>query len=110
MGIECTAHTFGIGVVHNKKILANIRDMYRPEKGGIVPLDAAKHHQHIALSLYQQALDNANINEKKIKAIALSNAPGLAPCLLEGLRFAQQKAQSLSIPIIPVTEGGVNHD
>ena len=32
VGIECTAHTFGVGIVDKGKILANIRDMYKTEK------------------------------------------------------------------------------
>ncbi len=102
LGIECTAHTFGVGIVQKRRILANIRDMYKPEKGGIVPIEAAKHHSQTALSLYTQALATAKTDETKIKAIALSNAPGLAPCLLAGLRFAQAKARELNVPIIPV--------
>ncbi len=102
LGIECTAHTFGVGIVHKGKILANIRDMYKPEKGGIIPLDAAKHHEKVAQTLYDQALKEANIKKKDIQALALSNAPGLAPCLIAGLKFAQEKARTLNIPIVPV--------
>ena len=48
LGIESTAHTFGIGIVKNGKILSNIRSMYSVEKGGIIPVDSAKHHREIA--------------------------------------------------------------
>lgn len=102
LGIECTAHTFGIGVVNKGKILANIRDMYKTEKGGIVPVEAAKHHAEIAERLYQEALDVAKMQEDEIDAIALSNAPGLAPCLLAGMRFAKAKAEKLNVSIVPV--------
>src|SRR3989338_6320348 len=102
LGIECTAHTFGVGIVQKRKVLANIKDMYKPEKGGIVPIEAAKHHSQVAPFIYAQALAAAKTDETKIKAIALSNAPGLAPCLLAGLRFAQGKAHELKVPIIPV--------
>ena len=102
LGIECTAHTFGIGIVHRGKILANVKDMYKTEKGGIVPIKSAEHHREVAERLYIEALRKSEINEKDIEAIALSNAPGLAPCLLEGLRFAREKARKLGIKIIPV--------
>lgn len=102
LGIECTAHTFGIGIAHRGNILANVRDMYAPKQGGIVPLEAAKHHVAAAPTLYAQALAAAKISENKIKAIALSNAPGLAPCLLAGLHFAREKARSLNVHLIPV--------
>src|SRR3989338_2135201 len=102
VGIECTAHTFGVGIVHKKKILANVRDMYKPIRGGIVPVEAGKHHRNVAESLYKQALREAHVDENNIVAIALSNAPGLAPCLLAGLTFAKEKAKMLNVPIVPV--------
>jgi N6-L-threonylcarbamoyladenine synthase len=102
LGIECTAHTFGIGVAHKGKILANVRDMFTTDKGGIVPMEAAKHHSAVAERLYNEALDIAKIKEFDIQAIALSNAPGLAPCLLSGLKFAKEIAKKLNKPIIPV--------
>ncbi len=102
LGIECTAHTFGIGIVNNGKILANVKDMYKPEKGGIIPMDSANHHKEVAETVYQEALEEAEISEKDIDVIAISNAPGLAPCLLSGMHFAKEKARKLKIRIIPV--------
>jgi len=102
LGIETTAHTFGIGIVNNGKILCNIKDMHKPISGGIVPMDSASHHRRVAETLYNEALKKAKINEKQIIAIALSNAPGLAPCLLAGMEFAKKKAKELNIPIVLV--------
>ena len=102
LGIECTAHTFGMGIVHKGKILANIKDMYCPKLGGIIPMESAKHHENVAEKIYQEALVTAKITERDIDAIALSNAPGLAPCLLVGLRFAKRLAKKLNVKIIPV--------
>jgi len=102
IGIESTAHTFGVGVVDNEKILSNVRDMYTTEKGGIVPMEAAKHHSLIAEEVWKKALDEAKVNEDDIEGIAFSQAPGLAPCLIEGLRFARGKARELKIPVIPI--------
>ena len=102
LGIESTAHTFGIGIVNQGKILANVKDMYKTEKGGIIPVDSAKHHREVSERLYLEALEKSGIKEEEIEGIALSNAPGLAPCLLEGLKFAKKLAEKLKIPIIPV--------
>ena len=51
LGVESTAHTFGIGIVRGNpkapagiEILANAKDSYTTEKGGIIPAEAAKHH------------------------------------------------------------------
>jgi len=102
LGIESTAHTFGIGIARNGRILANVKSMYKPEKGGIVPMKSAEHHRQTAEEIYSLALKEAGINETEIEAIAFSNAPGLAPCLLAGMSFAKDKSQKLGLKIIPV--------
>jgi glycoprotease/Kae1 family metallohydrolase len=102
LGIESTAHTFGIAIVKNGKILVNIKDMYTTELGGMIPVDSAKHHESIKEKLYFQALEQANIKESELKAIAFSQAPGLAPCLLVGMRFAKFLSKKLNVPLIPV--------
>jgi N6-L-threonylcarbamoyladenine synthase len=102
LGIESTAHTFGIGVVRNGKILANVKDSYTTEKGGIIPIDSAKHHAACADSVWNLAFEKAGIKEKDISAIAISQGPGLAPCLSEGMKFAKKKAKELDVPIVPV--------
>ena len=102
LGIESTAHTFGIGIVKDGKILANVREMYTTESGGIVPMDSAKHHKKIAKEVYLRALKEANIKEKQIDAIAFSQGPGLPPCLIEGMKFAKALCQKLDRPLVPV--------
>ncbi len=96
LGIESTAHTYGIGIVKNGKILANVRDMYSTEKGGIIPTESAKHHEKIADGIYYKALAEAGINEGEVDAIAFSQGPGLSPCLLVGLRFAKNLYKRLN--------------
>ena len=102
LGIESTAHTFGIGVVENGKVLSNVKDSYTTEKGGIIPTDAAEHHKKVAHELYLKVLQNADIKEKDINAIAFSIGPGLAPCLLEGIKFAKEISRRLRKPLVPV--------
>ena len=104
LGIESTAHTFGIGIVKDGKILANVRDMYTTETGGIIPSESAKHHAKLSHELYEKALESSGIKEKEIDAIAFSQGPGLAPCLLEGMKFAKEISLKLDKPIV-----GVNH-
>ena len=102
LGIESTAHTFGVGVVKDGKILSNVRDTYTTKKGGIIPLDAAKHHEKKKYEIYEEALKQAKIAEKDIDAIAFSEGPGLAPCLLVGMKFTREIAEKLKLPIVPV--------
>lgn len=102
LGIESTAHTFGIGIVDNGKVLANVRDMYTTQTGGIVPLDSAKHHAAVADKLFADALAKAQIDEKQITAISFSQGPGIAPCLLFGIKFAKKLATRLGVSLVPV--------
>ncbi len=102
LGIESTAHTFGIGIVHEGKVLANVKDSYTTEKGGIIPLDAAKHHEKVSEEVYKKALDAAKIDESQIEAIAFSQGPGLSPCLLAGIKFTKKIAEKLKKPVVPV--------
>jgi len=102
LGIESTAHTFGISILKDNKFLCNLKDMYTTEKGGIIPVEAAKHHEKICDSLLKQALEQSHITLKDIDLIAVSNAPGLAPCLLQGLKFAKKLSKELQVPLVPV--------
>lgn len=102
LGIESTAHTFGIAIVKNGKILSNVKKTYTTEKGGIIPMEAAKHHFNNKNEIYSEALSNAKITEKDINGIAISQGPGLAPCLLEGMKFSKELSKRLNLPLIPV--------
>ena len=102
LGIESTAHTFGVGVVKNGKILSNIKKSFTTEKGGLIPMEVAKHHQENKYKIYSEALEKSGISEDKIDAIAFSQGPGLAPCLLEGIKFTKEISLKLKKPIVPV--------
>ncbi len=102
LGIESTAHTFGIGIVRNGKILSNIKSSFTTEKGGLIPMEVAKHHRENKEKIYSGALEKAKISEDKIEAIAFSQGPGLAPCLLEGIKFAKELSLKLKKPVVPI--------
>ena len=102
LGIESTAHTFGVAVVKDSKVLSNVKDSYTTEKGGIIPTESAKHHEKIADGVYKKAIEQAEITLEEIDAIAFSQGPGLSPCLLVGLRFAKSLCKKLNVSLIPV--------
>ena len=104
LGIESTAHTFGLSVVQGKKVLSNIRDSYSTEKGGMIPYKVAEHHLNVFLDVFAQALKKAKINYEQIDAIAFSQSPGLGPALRIGVTFARTLNLLLKKPLI-----GVNH-
>tara|TARA_Y100000310_G_scaffold31664_1_gene29998 strand:+ start:1605 stop:2603 length:999 start_codon:yes stop_codon:yes gene_type:complete len=106
LGIESTAHTFGVGIVRDGKIIANKRRMYTTDDGGIIPMESAKHHFENKNEVYFEALDEAGLTgkEEEVDAIAFSQSPGLAPCLIEGMKFAKELSKKLERPIV-----GINH-
>lgn len=104
LGIESTAHTFGIGIIKNKKILANITDSYTTEKGGIIPIQAAKHHEKVCNKVINDALKEAKIKIQDVDLIAYSSGPGLGPCLRVALNLTKKLNEKYKIPFI-----GVNH-
>lgn len=104
LGIESTAHTLSIAILRNNKFLANETKSYTNPNGGIHPTEAALHHKTQKEILLEQTLKKANLTMKDINLIAVSNAPGLSPCLLVGLNFAKDLAKKYKIPIV-----GVNH-
>lgn len=106
LGIESTAHTFAIGIVSSKKeVLADARAVYKTDKGGIIPTEAATHHKGIAHDLVKQScLEAESKGMKKIDLIAYSRGPGLSHSLHVGKNMAEELVKDLDIPFI-----GVNH-
>jgi len=104
LGIESTAHTFGVGIVKGNKVLSNVWDMYVPEEGGIHPTKAADHHVEKAAYIIRQSLDEAGIKEDEIDLIAYSKGPGIGKCLRIGMATARTLSLKLNKPMI-----GVNH-
>jgi len=107
LGIESTAHTFGIGIIDNKgKIYANIKKQYTSqEKGvGIKPYDASIFHYQHAMDALKEALEASKLSIHDINVISFARSPGLGPCLSVGATFARSLALKYNKPI-----AGVNH-
>jgi universal protein Kae1 len=102
LGIECTAHTFGIGITDGKKMLADARDIYKPEKGGIHPIEAKNHHLKVKEKVLQEALTKAKITLDDLDILSYSAGPGLPPCLKVGAEFVSQIAAETEKPVIAV--------
>lgn len=105
LGIEGTAHTFGVGIVDSKgNILANTAKTYVPAKGGIHPRDAAQFHAANARAVLDEALEKSRVKLEDINLVAFSQGPGLGPVLRTASTAARALAVRLRVPII-----GVNH-
>ncbi len=77
--------------------------------GGVVPNLAKREHQkNLPLLLDQLTVKIRSLSHriklKDIDLIAVTNGPGLAPCLWAGVNFAQELAQKLNKPLV-----GINH-
>ncbi len=103
LGIESTAHTLGIGITKNKEIIANEKSIYKPEEGeGIIPREAAEHHEKTREKTLKKAIEEAGIEKDEIDLIAVANGPGLPPCLLQGVELAKKLSKELKANIVPV--------
>ncbi|BDR92746.1 KEOPS complex N(6)-L-threonylcarbamoyladenine synthase Kae1 [Vulcanisaeta souniana] len=106
LGIESTAHTFGIGIASEDGILVNINDTYTPPQGvGIHPRAAADHHVMVGPRLLKEALGKLGIAIRDIDAVAFSMGPGLGPALRIGATLARAIAIKFSKPLVPVHHG-----
>jgi N6-L-threonylcarbamoyladenine synthase len=105
LGIESTAHTFGVGIVTSDgDILANERDMFQTESGGMIPHEVAEHHRQIWQDVLQRALDKANLKMEDIGLISFSRGPGLVPSLKVGRDVTEELSKKYNIPYV-----GINH-
>ena len=105
LGIESTAHTFGIGIVNqNCEILANEKNSFRTDEGGIKPAEAADFHYANAVKVINTALEKAGLKMNDIDLIAFAQGPGLGPCLKVGALVARFLSLEYGIPLL-----GVNH-
>jgi len=106
LGIESTAHTFGVGIASSSgKILANVRYVYRPREGGIHPREASQHHSRIAPKALKEALEHAGLRLRDLDGIAFSIGPGMGPCLRVGATIARALALKSGKPLIAVNHG-----
>src|SRR3989344_7697289 len=105
LGIESTAHTFGVAVVtFDGKILSNEKDMFSTDSGGMIPHEVAEHHRKVKEVILRRALESAGIELNDIDLISYSHGPGLPPSLLVGMEFAKELAKRSGAQV-----GGANH-
>jgi len=104
LGIESTAHTLGIGIVSDEKILSNALHSYRPKKEGIIPRKAADHHADCFAQVLLDALNEGGVGLEDVDLFAFSQGPGIGQCLRCSCAAARYLSSKYKKPII-----GVNH-
>ncbi len=105
IGIESSAHTFGVGIVDDGKILANEKSSYNVGKGGMIPAKVAEFHVENAGKVISTALEKAGVKLKEIEGVGYTRGPGLGPCLQVGELAAKTLSKMLNIPIAQVNHG-----
>jgi len=105
LGIESTAHTFGVGIMTAKgEVLANAKDSYTSKDIGMIPNEIANHHNEVAERVLKEALEEAKIAWEDVKFIAYSAGPGLDPALWAGYHLAKKWAEEHNKKLV-----GINH-
>ncbi|MGC8478949.1 MAG: KEOPS complex N(6)-L-threonylcarbamoyladenine synthase Kae1 [Candidatus Micrarchaeia archaeon] len=102
IGIESSAHTFGVGIVEDGRIIANVKSMYPISNKGIIPMKVADFHQKHAAKMIRKAMEEAGINASEIDAVGYTKGPGIGPCLRIGQLSAIALATSIGKPVYPV--------
>lgn len=105
LGIESSAHTFGVGVVENGKVLSNVRRMYPISDKGIIPVKVSDFHADGAASTIKEALALSGTEIGDIAAIGYTKGPGIGPCLRVGQLAAGALSLANKIPLYPVNHG-----
>ena len=105
LGVESTAHTFGVGIITDKgKILANTVDSYTSKDVGMIPHEIAEHHNKVAEKVLKQALEEAGLCWNDVEFIAYSAGPGLDPALWAGYHISKKWAKDNGKKLV-----GINH-
>ncbi len=105
IGIESSAHTFGVGIVKDGKVLSNAKSMYKITNKGMIPIEVAEHHIENAASTIKKAVLEAGISFKELDGVGYTMGPGLGPCLQVGQLSAKALAYKLNIPLLPINHG-----
>jgi N6-L-threonylcarbamoyladenine synthase len=105
IGIESSAHTLGIGIVENGKVLANQKAMYKITDKGIIPSKVADFHANNVRKTLLSALKESGLDIKKINAIGYTKGPGLGACLQVGQVAAKSISERCKLPIFPINHG-----
>jgi N6-L-threonylcarbamoyladenine synthase len=108
LGIECTAHTFGVGIVdcNKKEVLFNEKSQYKNDKG-MDPRKLQDFHVNNFDSILIQAKEFLKTKKKTFEdldLISFSRGPGIGNALKIAALVAKTLSVKYGVPVI-----GVNH-
>jgi N6-L-threonylcarbamoyladenine synthase len=107
LAIESSCDETSAAIVVGRQVLSNViasQVSMHQKWGGVVPEAAARAHVEAILPTISEALNVANVTLGEIKAIAVTNRPGLVGALSVGVTSAKAIAFALEVPLV-----GVHH-
>jgi glycoprotease/Kae1 family metallohydrolase len=109
LGIECTAHTFGIGIIDSdkKEILFNQKNQFQDNENGMELRKLSEFHTANFTEILAKAkkfLETKNLSFKDLNLISFSQGPGIGNSLKIGSLVAKTISKQYNIPLV-----GVNH-
>ncbi|XP_047049525.1 probable tRNA N6-adenosine threonylcarbamoyltransferase, mitochondrial [Lolium rigidum] len=108
LGIETSCDDTAAAVVRGdgeilSQVIASQSDLL-VKWGGVAPKMAEEAHALAIDKVVQKALDDANVSESDLSAVAVTVGPGLSLCLRVGVHKARKIAKVFGLPIV-----GVHH-
>lgn len=102
LGIESSAHTFGVGLVRNGRVIANEKLMYDVGSRGMIPQKVAEVHVRNASKVIESSLEKAGVKIDDVDGVGYTKGPGIGACLQVGQLAAKTIASRLKVKIVPV--------
>ena len=92
-------------VAEGRTVLSNVvaSQLVHAKYGGVVPELASREHLRAIVPVVREAMQSAGVaNYRDLRAIAVTEGPGLAGALLVGITFAKALAFGADLPLIAV--------
>ena len=106
LGIESSCDETAAAVVRSgEQVISNVvasQIATHQPYGGVVPELASREHLRAIVPVVRQALAESGKTYESIDAVAVTQGPGLAGCLLVGISYAKALAFALDKPLIAV--------
>lgn len=103
LAIETSCDDTCAAICQDFRILSNvIVSQDHALYGGVFPTHAKQQHRLNLPRVVNQAIAEANVGWSDLDFLAVTQGPGLAPSLEQGIAYAKQLAQKNNLPLIPV--------
>jgi len=105
LAIETSCDDTSAAVVRGREILASVvssQNELHAQFGGVVPEVASRRHTELVNAVIAEAMSLADVDWDALRAVAVTQGPGLIGALLVGLATAKSVAFRRRLPLVPV--------